>query len=206
MHPHRPAQRMRHPGPEVTLGSELAQYQRGGAPGHVPFPHCAPCRPKRVIPTMNLTTCRVIGKRGSKTYAGPHVIRSEVWPWSRRSRSTLRDRTGSAIESRSTFYAGALPDRITIYRRAICAVCNSDSEVFEQVRRTAIHEWVTLRDRRRAAAGTRLASQQATSADQRSARTELRHIAAWWTEGQPRWPACLRWRKATQATLGFWTE
>ena len=41
---------------------------------------------------------------------------------------------------RSTFYAGALPDRITIYRSAICAVCNSDSEVAEQVRRTVIHE------------------------------------------------------------------
>ena len=26
------------------------------------------------------------------------------------------------------------------YRRAICAVCNSDSEVVEQVRRTVIHE------------------------------------------------------------------
>jgi predicted Zn-dependent protease with MMP-like domain len=41
---------------------------------------------------------------------------------------------------RSTFYDGALPDRITIYRCAICAVCNSDSEVVEQVRRTVIHE------------------------------------------------------------------
>jgi len=37
------------------------------------------------------------------------------------------------LTRRSTFYAGALPDRITIYRRAICAVCNSDSEVVEQV-------------------------------------------------------------------------
>jgi predicted Zn-dependent protease with MMP-like domain len=37
---------------------------------------------------------------------------------------------------------GALPDRITIYRRAICAVCNSHSEVVEQVRRTVIHEVV----------------------------------------------------------------
>ena len=41
---------------------------------------------------------------------------------------------------RSTFHAGALPDRITIYRHAICAVCNSDSEVVEQVRRRLIHE------------------------------------------------------------------
>src|ERR1035437_116331 len=47
---------------------------------------------------------------------------------------------GVPLTRRSTFYAGALPDRITIYRRAICAVCNSDSEVVEQVRRTVIHE------------------------------------------------------------------
>ena len=37
----------------------------------------------------------------------------------------------------------------------------------------------SLRDRRRAAARARLVSQQAPSADQRSARTELRHIAAY---------------------------
>ncbi len=47
---------------------------------------------------------------------------------------------GVPLTRRSTFYAGALPDRITIYRHAICAVCNSDSEVVEQVRRTVIHE------------------------------------------------------------------
>lgn len=35
---------------------------------------------------------------------------------------------GVPLTSRSSFYAGALPDRITIYRRAICAVCSSESE------------------------------------------------------------------------------
>jgi predicted Zn-dependent protease with MMP-like domain len=44
------------------------------------------------------------------------------------------------LTRRSTFYAGALPDRITIFRRAICAVCASEAEVVEQVRRTVIHE------------------------------------------------------------------
>ena len=39
---------------------------------------------------------------------------------------------GAPLTRWSTFYAGALPDRITIYRRAICAVCNSDSKVVEQ--------------------------------------------------------------------------
>jgi predicted Zn-dependent protease with MMP-like domain len=47
---------------------------------------------------------------------------------------------GVPLTRRSTFYAGVLPDRITIYRRAICAVCTSDSEVVEQVRRTVVHE------------------------------------------------------------------
>jgi len=47
---------------------------------------------------------------------------------------------GVPLTRRSAFYAGVLPDRITIYRRAICAVCTSDSEVVDQVRRTVIHE------------------------------------------------------------------
>jgi predicted Zn-dependent protease with MMP-like domain len=37
-------------------------------------------------------------------------------------------------------YAGVLPDRITIYRRAICAICDTEEQVVEQVRRTVIHE------------------------------------------------------------------
>jgi predicted Zn-dependent protease with MMP-like domain len=47
---------------------------------------------------------------------------------------------GVPLTRRSPLYARALPDRITIYRQAICALCNSDSEVVEQVRRTVIHE------------------------------------------------------------------
>lgn len=47
---------------------------------------------------------------------------------------------GSPLTRRTTAYAGVLPDRITIYRRAICAVCHSDQDVVEQVRRTVIHE------------------------------------------------------------------
>jgi predicted Zn-dependent protease with MMP-like domain len=42
--------------------------------------------------------------------------------------------------TRRTTYAGVLPDRITIFRRAICAACGSEPEVVEQVRRTVIHE------------------------------------------------------------------
>lgn len=41
---------------------------------------------------------------------------------------------------RSSFYAGVLPDRITIYRLAICAVSSIEADVVDQVRRTVIHE------------------------------------------------------------------
>ena len=47
---------------------------------------------------------------------------------------------GIPLTSRTSQYAGALPDRITIYRRAICAICRTEDEVTEQVRRTVIHE------------------------------------------------------------------
>jgi predicted Zn-dependent protease with MMP-like domain len=33
-----------------------------------------------------------------------------------------------------------LPDRITIYRWEICATCQTEQEVADQVRRTVIHE------------------------------------------------------------------
>jgi predicted Zn-dependent protease with MMP-like domain len=47
---------------------------------------------------------------------------------------------GSPLTRRTTSYAGVLPDRITIYRRAICSVCRDEDEVVEQVRRTVVHE------------------------------------------------------------------
>jgi predicted Zn-dependent protease with MMP-like domain len=47
---------------------------------------------------------------------------------------------GIPLTRRTTSYAGALPDRITIYRRAISAVCRTEEAVVEQVRRTVIHE------------------------------------------------------------------
>ena len=47
---------------------------------------------------------------------------------------------GVPLTSRTTGYAGVLPDRIAIYQQAICAICSSEAEVIEQVRRTVIHE------------------------------------------------------------------
>lgn len=37
-------------------------------------------------------------------------------------------------------YAMALPDVITIYREAICAMCDTEDEVVDEVRITVIHE------------------------------------------------------------------
>ncbi len=34
----------------------------------------------------------------------------------------------------------AMPDRITIFRRAVCASCDSEAAVVDQVRTTVIHE------------------------------------------------------------------
>jgi predicted Zn-dependent protease with MMP-like domain len=47
---------------------------------------------------------------------------------------------GVPLTSRTSQYSGVLPDRITIYRRAICAICRTEDEVADRVRRTVIHE------------------------------------------------------------------
>ena len=47
---------------------------------------------------------------------------------------------GIPLTDRTSQYAGVLPDRITIYRREICAICQTEQEVADQVRRTVIHE------------------------------------------------------------------
>jgi predicted Zn-dependent protease with MMP-like domain len=47
---------------------------------------------------------------------------------------------GLPLTRRTSGYAGVLPDRIIIYREAICAVCDSLDQVADKVRRTVIHE------------------------------------------------------------------
>ena len=37
-------------------------------------------------------------------------------------------------------YAGAMPDRITLYQDTICSVCSTEAEVVAQVRKTVVHE------------------------------------------------------------------
>ncbi|HEV2427997.1 MAG TPA: metallopeptidase family protein [Acidimicrobiales bacterium] len=37
-------------------------------------------------------------------------------------------------------YSGVMPDRITLYQRAICRHCSSEAEVVAQIRKTVLHE------------------------------------------------------------------
>ncbi len=47
---------------------------------------------------------------------------------------------GFALTDRDWNYGGDLPDRIMIYRSAICAMCSSEGEVVEEVAITVVHE------------------------------------------------------------------
>ena len=47
---------------------------------------------------------------------------------------------GYALTERGWQYGGALPDRIMIYREAICDFCSTAEEVVEEVTITVVHE------------------------------------------------------------------
>lgn len=47
---------------------------------------------------------------------------------------------GVPLTVRGQWYAGALPDRITIYRLPILRICQSRQDVADQVRITVVHE------------------------------------------------------------------
>lgn len=47
---------------------------------------------------------------------------------------------GVPLTNRTSGYAGVLPDKITVYRQAICAICAREDEVIDEVRRTVVHE------------------------------------------------------------------
>jgi predicted Zn-dependent protease with MMP-like domain len=47
---------------------------------------------------------------------------------------------GVPLTARTSDYAGALPDRITIFHLEICAICETRDDVVEEVRRTVVHE------------------------------------------------------------------
>lgn len=47
---------------------------------------------------------------------------------------------GIPLTERGQWYAGVLPDRITIYRLPILRICRSRQDVADQVRLTVVHE------------------------------------------------------------------
>ncbi len=47
---------------------------------------------------------------------------------------------GIPLTERQAYGGMVMPDRITIFRRSICRVCDSEDEVVEQVRTTVVHE------------------------------------------------------------------
>jgi predicted Zn-dependent protease with MMP-like domain len=47
---------------------------------------------------------------------------------------------GYALTERGWHYGGALPDRIMIYREAICDICSTAEEIKEEVAVTVVHE------------------------------------------------------------------
>jgi predicted Zn-dependent protease with MMP-like domain len=47
---------------------------------------------------------------------------------------------GVALTERDSHYAGSLPDTITIYREPLLDMCDSDTEVVDEVAITVIHE------------------------------------------------------------------
>ncbi|GAB3456549.1 metallopeptidase family protein [Streptomonospora sediminis] len=47
---------------------------------------------------------------------------------------------GIPLTERGDGYFGVLPDRISIYQREICGVCETPEDVVEQVRVTVVHE------------------------------------------------------------------
>ena len=47
---------------------------------------------------------------------------------------------GIPLTKRPNAYAGALPDRISIFRRPIEEICRNDQEIIAQVRSTVMHE------------------------------------------------------------------
>ncbi len=47
---------------------------------------------------------------------------------------------GVALTERDSWYAGSLPDTITIYREALMDFCHSEADLVDQVAITVIHE------------------------------------------------------------------
>jgi predicted Zn-dependent protease with MMP-like domain len=47
---------------------------------------------------------------------------------------------GVPLTERLSDYGAVMPDRITLFRRAICAQCDTEQQVIDEVRTTVVHE------------------------------------------------------------------
>ena len=47
---------------------------------------------------------------------------------------------GVPLTERGSWYAGVLPDRITIYRNPILEICDTEDDVLDEVHITVVHE------------------------------------------------------------------
>ncbi|MEZ5118126.1 MAG: metallopeptidase family protein [Candidatus Nanopelagicales bacterium] len=47
---------------------------------------------------------------------------------------------GVPLTERGTWYAGAMPDRITLYRKPILRICDTYDDVLDEVHVTVVHE------------------------------------------------------------------
>ena len=47
---------------------------------------------------------------------------------------------GVPLTERDSAYSGVLPDRITLYRLPICAMCDDEDDVADEVYTTVVHE------------------------------------------------------------------
>ena len=47
---------------------------------------------------------------------------------------------GTPLTERGEWYAGSLPDRITLYRNPILAICDDEQDVMDEVYTTVVHE------------------------------------------------------------------
>ena len=47
---------------------------------------------------------------------------------------------GLPLTERGDTYGGVMPDRITLYRNPICAICDDEEDVMDEVYTTVVHE------------------------------------------------------------------
>ncbi len=73
------------------------------------------------------------------------LVPSTMWPWWSRAAAAGTPLyglyQGVPLTRRGNGYAGALPDRITIYQDQICDSCTTEEQVVAQVRKTVLHEF-----------------------------------------------------------------